>query len=196
MMLLGWRKHYSAHTCCHGGRTFTNRRDPTVSGSSAAPVTRNVSPEQMDRQPCPLGAYTPGVGGRIHKSTHSTLARTVCSGATFSREAERCRDPVQGALTPEGGGGLLGSGCDHPGQRSQPVPQGTMTNRADDKCSHSGQTLKEKLLGRPTVRCGCERGQPGGPQDSDRADRTQAGRSRSGWFQRFSGICPLAVGKQ
>lgn len=41
-------------------------------------------------------------------------------------------------------GGPVGSGCNHPGQRSRPVLQGTMTNTADDKCSHSGQTLKEK----------------------------------------------------
>lgn len=41
----------------------TNRGDPTVSGSSTAPVMGNVSPEQMDRRPRPLGAYTPWRGG-------------------------------------------------------------------------------------------------------------------------------------
>lgn len=83
-------------------------------------------------------------GGGIHKSGKWVLARTVCSRGTFSRDGERGRV----LLTPgrRGGveGGPVGSGCNHPGQRSRPVLQGTMTNTADDKCSHSGQTLKEK----------------------------------------------------
>lgn len=91
-MVLGWRKPrkalvLSSHLLQQRAETSIHPvTNPTVSGSSAVPVTGDVHSEQMDRRPCPPGAYTPrGCGGVENISLRAVDTTDTQQGSLCAR---------------------------------------------------------------------------------------------------------------